>query len=307
MKLPTYSYVLPALAVLSAVNVQAATRSWLGTTDNDFSTASNWNIFPTGTHSARMQADDGGDNLTVLSGGNTHSMNAINVRGGHTLTIDNDGGTLTGAGNFNLGRGLAGDGSTVSQLAGSVVLGGLDMSGNVTGGDSIYTISGGSLTIGSADTFDVGGDGLGGNVGGGSDVSVFAIEGDSATVTVTNNVLARASSVFSFTLGATGVDAIDTTGNLTISTGASLSIVGAAYVDLGPDTINLFEASTINGTFALSDITVTGLGTEGVDWSLTQNAGGSGDIVLSIIPEPGTYALMAGLLGLCSVVLRRRR
>ena len=224
------------------INVHAANRTWDGSTDNDFSTASNWNIFPEGIHSAVMEGD-AGDSLTVLSGGNSHSMNAINVRGGHTFTIDNATGTLTGTGNFNLGRGVEADGSAVNQLDGAVVLGGLDMSGNVTGGDSIYTLSGGSLTIGSFDTLDVGGDGLTGNFGGGSDVSTFAIVGDTATVTVTNNVLARASSVFSFTLGATAIDAIDTTGNMSIASGATLNVDGASYTG-GEGTIPLFTYAT---------------------------------------------------------------
>ena len=304
MKLSTYSYILPVLACLSALNVHAANRIWDGSTDNDFSTASNWNTFPVGIHSAIMEGD-AGDSLTVLSGGNTHSMNAINVRGGHTFTIDNATGTLTGTGNLNLGRGVEADGSTINQLAGTVILGGLDMSGNVIAGTSSYTLSGGSLTIGSVDTFDVGGDGLTGNVGGGSDVSTFAIVGDSATVSVTSNVLARASSVFSFTLGATGIDAIDTTGTLTISSGADLTIIGSSYTG-GAGDITLFEASMMTGSFALGDITVTGLGTEGVDWSLTQNAGSSGDIVLTIIPEPGAFALLGGLFALASVMIRRR-
>lgn len=302
-------HLITSCALLAAcavtTNVHAATRSWLGTTDNDFSTASNWNTFPTGIHSPRMQGDDGGDNLTVLSGANTHSMNAINVRGGHVFIIDNAGGTLTGTGNFNFARGLVGDGSAVNHLDGAVVLGGLDMSGNATGGDSIYTISGGSLAIGSFDTFDVGGDGLTGNLGGGSDTAIFAIEGDSATVSVTSDVLARASSVFSFELGATGIDAIDTTGNLTISDGAQLSIIGSSYT-AGAGDITLFEAATMAGSFDASDITVTGLGAEGINWSLSQDAGSSGDIVLTIIPEPGAFALFGGLLAFASVMIRRR-
>ncbi|MGJ8640511.1 MAG: beta strand repeat-containing protein [Opitutaceae bacterium] len=280
MKPTSYLFLLPALACLSAVNAQAATRSWLGTTDNDFSTASNWNVFPTGAHSARMQADDGGDNLTVLSGGNTHSMNAINVRGGHTFTIDNDGGTLTGTGNFNFARGLTGDGSAVNQLAGDVVLGGLDMSGNVTGGDSIYTLSGGSLTIGGADTFDVGGDGLGGNLGGGLDAATFAIVGDTATVSVTANVLARASSVFSFSLGATGIDAIDTTGNMVVSSGAALNIDGSSYTG-GAGTIPLFTYATRTDATEFTE-NISGFGSliadvvydeDSIDLVLTVNTG----------------------------------
>ncbi|MGJ8640512.1 MAG: sulfatase-like hydrolase/transferase [Opitutaceae bacterium] len=269
-----------AVYSLAAVGLDAATRDWDGSVDNEFSTVGNWNTFPSGSHSARMQGDSG-DSVTVLSGGNTHSMNAINVRSGHTFTIDNAGGTLTGAGNFNFARGAAGDGSIVNQLAGAVVLGGLDMSGNVTGGDSIYTISGGSLTIGSADTFDVGGDGLSGNVGGGSDVSVFAIEGDSATVSVSNDILARTSSVFSFTLGATGIDTIDTTGSITISSGATLTVEGSSYSG-GNATIPLFTYGSRADATEFSTETISGFSGYTVDVVYDAD---SIDLVLSDGPE----------------------
>ncbi|MDP4644526.1 MAG: hypothetical protein NWS71_08815, partial [Opitutales bacterium] len=286
MKLSTYSYILPVLACLSALNVHAANRTWDGSTDNDFSTASNWDTFPSGTHSAVMEGD-AGDSLTVLSGGKSHSMNAINVRGGHTFTIDNATGTLTGTGNLNLGRGLAGNGNEINHSAGAFNIGGLDMGGNTIGGTSSYNLSGtASLSIagGSGRDFDIGGD-----VAAGDFATTFAITGDSATVTVTGApIVLRSSAIMSFTLGATGIDAIDTTGTLTISSGADLTIIGSAYSGaLGE--ITLFEAATMTGSFASGDITVTGLGTEGVDWTLTQNAGSSGDIVLTIIPEPGAF------------------
>ncbi|MGJ8650255.1 MAG: hypothetical protein ACSHX4_07840 [Opitutaceae bacterium] len=309
MKLSTYSYILPVLACLSAANVHAATRTWdggVGGTGTDYNVAANWSgdLVPvaSGSDIAIMEGDGTGE--TVLSGGNDNDARALNVRGGHVFTINNAGGTLTVSQNVNVGRGLAGNGNEINHSAGAFNIGGLDMGGNTTGGTSSYNLSGtASLSIagGSGRDFDIGGD-----VAAGDFATTFAITGDSATVTVTGApIVLRSSAIMSFTLGATGIDAIDTTGTLTISSGADLTIIGSSYTG-GAGDITLFEAASMSGSFASGDITVTGLGTEGVDWSLSQDALGSGDIVLTIIPEPGAFALLGGLFALASVMIRRR-
>ncbi|CAA6677596.1 MULTISPECIES: PEP-CTERM sorting domain-containing protein [unclassified Lentimonas] len=297
-----FAAVAISLLASSAVS-QAVNRTWdYGASTTDWHTAINWNANVVPDSGNGFIMDGAGTGVTVLADA-AGFASAANVRGGHQFTISTD---LTVGSNLNLGRGNDANGSAVFQTAGTVSLGGMDMSGNATaGGDSAYTISGGSLTIGSADTFDVGGDGGTGTLGGGSDVATFSIVGNSATVSATSNILARASSVFNFTLGATGIDAIDTTGSLNISTGASLNIFGAAYTG-GSGDITIFEAATMTGAFDVADITVTGFGTEGVDWTLTQNALGSGDVVLTIVPEPSTFALLGGLFALTAVMVRRR-
>ncbi|MGJ8650256.1 MAG: beta strand repeat-containing protein [Opitutaceae bacterium] len=286
MKHLIYSCALLAACAFTT-NVNAANRTWNGSTDTDYDTPANWS----GTDVP--DADDGGiltgggTGVTLLSGGSTNTANAFNVRNGHIFNIDNDGGVFNVTNNLNLGRGVEADGSVINQLAGTVNLGGLDMSGNVTGGTSTYTISGGALNIGSADTLDVGGDGLTGNVGGGSDVATFAIVGDTATVSLTNDLVARASSVFSFALGATGIDDIDTTGNISIASGSTLNVDGASYTG-GEGTITLFTyATSTDATEFTENVTnFAGLAAD-VVYGAT-----SIDLVLTSTVGPGDLAIL---------------
>lgn len=246
--------------MLTASISHAASRTWDGSTSTDYNETTNWSGDDVPDSDDSGILDGAGTGETLLTGGiDPGTVNAFNVRGGHIFNIDNDGGTFSVSNNLNLGRGVEADGSEINQLAGAVNLGGMDMSGNETGGTSTYMISGGALNIGSADTLDVGGDGIAGNVGGGSDVSTFAIVGDSATVSATSDILARASSVFSFTLGATGIDAIDTTGVITISSGATLTIDGSSYTG-GAGTIPLFTYGSRTDATEFTTENISGFG-----------------------------------------------
>ncbi|MDP4777216.1 MAG: sulfatase-like hydrolase/transferase, partial [Opitutales bacterium] len=263
--LPLNLGVALSFLVLTATISHAASRTWDGSTSTDYNETTNWSgdDVPDSDDSGILDGDGTGE--TLLTGGiDPGDVNAFNVRNGHIFNIDNAGGTFSVNNNLNLGRGVEADGSTINQLAGTVNLGGMDMSGNETGGTSTYTISGGALNIGSADTLDVGGDGLTGNVGGGSDVSTFAIVGDTATVSVTSDILARASSVFSFTLGATGIDAIDTTGNLAVSSGATLTVDGSSYSG-GAATIPLFTYASRTDATEFTSGSISGFGSLVVD------------------------------------------
>ena len=167
------------IAALTIPSAFAQTWDGGGAIDNtDYNEAENWNgdAVPTAGGSATL--DGAGTGVTVLSGGNTNATFAFNVRNGHTFTINNAGGSLTSTRNLNFARGATTTAlSVIDLLAGDVTLGGLDMGGNPNGGPSSFTISGGSLSVGSFDNLDVGGE----------FDTTFAIEGDSATVTVTNN------------------------------------------------------------------------------------------------------------------------
>ncbi|WP_372797168.1 hypothetical protein, partial [Pontiella sp.] len=193
---------------------------------------------------------------------------------------------------INVSQGVNGNGANVTQNAGSTVNIGtsLNMSGNAaTGGTSFYTVLG-TLTI--DDDLNAGA----------AFAATFSLIGDSATVSVGRAVNAKAKSTFEFELNATGVSSIDAVGALTVDDGAKLVIDGSAYAGGNTD-ITLFDAASMTGSFAASDITVTGLGVKGTGWTLTQ--GTNGDVVLGVIPEPAAVTLVA-LTGLSFLFIKRR-
>lgn len=131
---------------------------------------------------------------------------------------------------------------------------------------------------------------------------------DSATVTVTGNM----------DLGSAAAIAIEA--GSTLNVGGLMSYGGAFSITsdtvLANGVYNLFNLTgTESGDF--SSVVLSGAGYGGESLSLssdvwTATVGGkdysfsqiTGD--LSVIPEPGTYALIGGMLALSSVMVRRR-
>ena len=273
--------------MLTAISSPAATRTWDGSTDTDYNTTTNWSDddVPDGNDSGVL--DGGGSGVTDLTGGITPSTaNALNVRAGHVFNINNAGGSLSVNVNVNVGRGVAGNGTEINHSAGAFNIGGLDMGGNATGGTSTYMLSGtGSLSVdagASTRDFDIGGD-----LGVGDFATTFAIMGDAAMVTANATpVVLRSSARLDYALGATGVDAIDTTGVFTLQSGATLTVDGSSYTG-GAGVIPLF----IYGARA----DATKFSTESVSGFVGLNAeivydDDSIDLVLSV---PGVLAISA--------------
>ncbi|MDB4436166.1 hypothetical protein N9139_01695 [Akkermansiaceae bacterium] len=269
------------MTALAVPYASAATRTWNGSLDTDYNNTANWSgtDVPDGDDSGILQGDGTGE--TLLSGGiDPGNASALNVRGGHILNIDNDGGSLSVTNNVNVGRGVVGDGSTVNHSAGAFNIGGLDMSGNATGGTSFYNLSGtAALSLGpNGGTRNLN---LGGPVGVGDFDSTFAISGDTATVTLNDRpALLNSSAIVVFTLGASGIDAIDTTEVLTLEAGAELVVDGTSYTG-GIATIPLFTfGSRAVGTEAI-EFTEVITGFAGLQSEIVYN-GTSIDLVLSM-------------------------
>lgn len=237
-----------------------------------------------------LQGQTNSGELVSTNNGANNNSTAIQVRNGYTLTVET-GATVNTTSGINVSQGVNGNGANITQDSGSNVNIGstLSMSNNVTtGGTSFYTIAGGTLDI----TSNL-------NVGT-AHAATFAVQGDSSTVNVGGALNAELNSIFNFAFGATGTNAIDVTGAFILDTGASLGVDGSSYTG-GAGTISLFSYGSREGTdeFAESVTGFTGFTTDvvyGVD---------SVDLVLTAIPEPSTSLM--GLLGLGSIMLRRRR
>ena len=268
----------------------AHAATWDGEIDTNYNEPLNWDedVLPSANDAGVL--NDGGTGVTDLSGGvSPINAQALNVRAGHVLNIDNDGGALTVNANVNMGRGQAGDGSAINHLAGTFNIGGLDMGGNATaGGISSYNLSGTALLSVSASgarDFDIGG-----NVNTGDVDTTFAITGDSANVTLNGTpAILRSSAIMSFTLGATGIDAIDTTGNFNLQEGAELIVDGSSYTG-GVASIPLFSYGNRVTTNEFTTETITGF--TGFDTDIVYSDTGI-DLLLTVPGAPAVTSFTA--------------
>lgn len=134
------------------------------------------------------------------------------------------------------------------------------------------------------------------------DSGFLFVDGHQASVNLgAFNAEATGTLDFDFSSNALGIKAITTSGAFTITTGSFLDI---DLTDFTPAT-GTFDLVTFDsrvGSYDLSDITITGLG-GGLTASVAYD---TNSMNLVIVPEPGTFALLAGLTGLAFVMLRRR-
>lgn len=272
------------MALLGAT-LSAATL-WTGNAnDGDlFGTAGNWNSGLPGTGDATINNGDTVDLSTnygttinkVIVGGNS-TLDASADFTSELLTIQNTG--------------------TVNLTGGAFTLPAI----GVNNGAGLIIDNGGTL-----------------NISGGSHiinerawiVGDFQVTGSAATISM--NQIGGGGGNFDFLFDGGGVSTIAgdigyswlNIGDFTVSVdGTAVAGIAASYT-----LIDSHDAGAMMGAGAF---TIAGLGAEGVGWTLditdNPNTGTTRDtVVLNVIPEPGTYALIGGLLALSYVMVRRR-
>ncbi len=245
-----------------------------------------------------IDAGDGNDTITISGGSaavnghmdggtGTGDVLNLNIGTGGTFTYS---GTLTNVETVNINSGtttLTGAGSLGTA---NIVFGGgtLDISG-ISG--STYTLASTQALTGSA-TLNATGKTL---VAGG----ILAPDNSPSTITVTGNFSLAATTVSNFEINGTTTglyDFVDVNGIFTQDGTLHLT---TGYSALLGDTVQLFDATSFQGSF--DTITGTALG-GGLSWDIT-NLATTGSI--TVIPEPSSLALI--LLSLGAVRFFRRR
>ena len=288
MKLPKITVgLLAAFTGLATMQVQAANVDWVGGgADDEFTTAANWSPaqVPGTVASDTARLIDSSDDAVHTNSYDSASNFNILMRNGASLAISAN---LKTVGTWNLGiTGVTDVG--VTQTAGTVVGRTLNLGAtNANTFDASYSISGGAARFTTAVNVAQNG--------------VFDIAGDSATLAGSGAFSITDGGELSYTLAADGVSAIGVT-SFDIGSGALLSIDASSYT-AGQGTVTLANFTSNTGTFDLGNIAITGL-EAGLSGSISYT-GTTMDLV--VIPEPGSYALLGGLLALGFVMVRHRR
>jgi fibronectin-binding autotransporter adhesin len=298
---------------VGAAGTLGATTGALTVNNANTALAGNAVVLNLSTGANTMTGSLSGTLATPISGTNTAT---INILGSRTFSVNQTAdGTYTGVlagtgGGFTLGSlstsTLTLSGTNTYTGATTVNSGTLLVNGSLT---SIVTVNAGAFGGGGSSNASV-------NIGNasGSGDSFLRAGGNAAigTFTTTGATTLNSDAVFAvdFNSSLASFDKLVTNG-LTIS-GASLSLsdLGSAAL-AGNQTFTIIDntgAGSIAGTFTgLSEGAVITIGSNNFTISY---AGGTGnDIVLttSAVPEPSTYAALAGLVTLGVATLRRRR
>ncbi len=247
-------------------------------------------------------------NLTITFGGSLDiSSNATG-----NLTIAGEGNTAVTGAVFNSGTGLRGltktgsgtltlNGTNAYNGATQVSDGTLRINGSTSASSAVTVASGatlgGSGTVGGATTIS-----SGGLLTAGTDASTIGTLSFSSTLTGSSG------STFSLKLNSSSL----TSDLFTVTGAATLDGATLALIDLGSATLTngqsftLLTASSVSGTFLnLTNGAAIRVGTTDYTLNYLSNAV-TLTAATSSIPEPSTYALLAGL-GILGLVVYRRR
>lgn len=232
--------------------------------------------------------------------------------------------TLDGEVANRLTLGQSGSSGTLTVLSGSLTLAGTNANngtlyyswGGVGDTTGIVNLEGGSLTVDVA--LQAGNNSAGDiarlNISGGTlsagsfNSSSFAgaessvnITGSDATIGIVGGSTFQDYSTLKFDFdGGTTVSAWDTAGFTIGATGTTLTVVGSTAMGVGTYELVTYSGAQ-TGSFATESIT-------GLASGLSGSIVFDGDSMnLVVVPEPGSYAMLGGLLAIVFVGARRRR
>lgn len=314
--------VAATLALLSPFALLAQSV-WTGSVDTAWDNAANWT--PSG-----VPAEDAGAAIVINSGTVAYNGNVsgdLTLGGGGSLTINGGSFSQTaGPAWMNIGNG-AGSAGTLTINGGSFSAG---TSGNMRvgfgGGTGLLSVTGGTfspagLEISATGTLLVGGTGVV-NIGATFTTATGVIGVSGGTLNIAGE-LKPLGADFSVSGGAVNANLVsfDGTANKLNFSGGQITLSSGAFEGVYGDNgyINFTTSST--GTLVLSSVSATSaasLLTSRVRFNDTANAGlftitdlGGGASSISLtaaaVPEPSSFAALAGAVILGATALRRRR
>ncbi|HYD85110.1 MAG TPA: autotransporter-associated beta strand repeat-containing protein [Opitutus sp.] len=223
------------------------------------------------------------------------TVGALNTDATYSGTIDSLGAlTKVGTGTWTLTGANTYDGSTLIS-AGTIKID--NASGSAFGTGNVTIGIGGTLT------------GAGSFTGALENNGVYA-PGNSPELALHSSFSQGATGILEMEIaGLTrgiGYDALNVSGALTFGGSLQLSLIDgfdAASLTIG-DTFNLFDWGSASGTFSFLDL--PDLSAHGLTWDISALYT-TGELGVSAIPEPSTYAMLAGAAAMVFAAWRGRR
>ncbi|BBO35628.1 hypothetical protein PLANPX_5240 [Lacipirellula parvula] len=227
----------------------------------------------------------------------TYNMQAGTMNIGSSLVVGQ-----AGIGTFNMSGGSVATGNflqigrtgtgTFTQTAGSLTVnrasGDTMVIGAAAGGVGKYEISGGSLSV----TTTTGPAVVANGIAAGTASGTFKIVGNGATsIAIAGDYKQYVGSNLELTIGA-GITPIAMTGSATL--GGALNALFSSSPSIGQQFTVMTYGGSLTGTFGTFDNVVDGpLGPNTITLSLDYGTGANSAVVLTVVPEPATGALVA--------------
>ena len=289
---------ITALASMASSSVFAANINWDGSTDGNFNIGANWgngsgpvdgntyfirtganldNIFQTAQ-------DRTIDRLGMGENGSASSEWTLNIKGG---SINTNGAESPDPSANNIGQQSLGT-TSLNVKGGAFTATNFTNVGGA-GGSTFLNVTDGILDIATA------------RFGNGGASATLSVTGDTITTLSGTDFEFLGNGILDFNFNETGVKPLSLDSLIAASGTLSVDLTG---YNGGSTTITLADVTGGTGiTSAFGTVNVT----EGayVGSFVTQDLG-TDLITLTIVPEPGTYALLGGLLALSYVMVRRR-